>query len=149
MGVALAAVEAIEDMALDLGADARARVLHLDRDRVPVAVCAKDDRAARRVLGGVLAEIAQRLLEQVAVRLDREAVRDLHVYRDAGVGLEAGGDVAQERGKLDRLYARLLLPGVRAGKRQHRAGEPRQPAGLALDVAEEAVALDGFSFAPA
>ena len=89
------------------------------------------------MLGGVLAEIAQRLLEQVAVRLDREAARDLHVYRDAGVGLEAGGDVAQKRSKLDRLDARLLLPGMRAGQRQHRAGEPRQPAGLALDMAED------------
>ena len=119
-------------------------VLHLDRDRVAVAVRAEDDRAARRVLGGVLAEVAQRLLEQVAVRLDREAVGDLDVDRDAVVRVKLGGDLAQERRELDRLDARRLLPGVRAGEREHRAGEPRQPAGLALDVAEEAVALDGI-----
>ena len=60
------------------------------------------------------------------------------------MGLEPARDVAQERGELDRLDAWLLLSGVRARQRQHRAGESRQPAGLALDVAEETVALGGI-----
>ena len=96
------------------------------------------------MLGGVLAEVAQRLFEQVAVRRDREPVVDLHVDGDAGVRTEPRRDLAQERRQLDRLDARLLLPGVRARERQHRAREPRQPSRLALDVAEEAVALDGI-----
>ena len=40
--------------------------------------------------------------------------------------------------------ARPLLAGVRAGERQQRAREAREPRGLALDVGEEAVALDGI-----
>src|SRR4029079_2799722 len=113
-------------------------------DRVPVAVGAERDRATGRVLRGVLAEVAQRLLAQGAVRLGREAVGDLDVDDDAGMRVEPGRDLAQQRGELDRLEARRLLSGVCARQREHRAGEARQTAGLALDVAEEPVALGGI-----
>ena len=69
---------------------------------------------------------------------------DLDVDGDAGVRLELGRHVPQERRELDGLDARLLLPRVRPRERQHRAREPREPARLALDMPEEAVALDGI-----
>ena len=96
------------------------------------------------MLRGVLAEVAKRLLEQVAVRLDRESLFDLDVDHDAVVRLQPYGNLVQQRCKLDGLDARRLLPGVRACERQHCAGEARQPAGLALDVGEETVALGGI-----
>src|SRR5262249_25634474 len=80
------------------------------------------DRAARRVLRGVLAEIPERLLEQVSVRLDREAVLHLDVDRDAYVRLEPGCDLAEERGELDRLDARRPLPPACACQRPPRPG---------------------------
>ena len=79
VGVALAAVEAVEDVALHLAADAGAGVLDLERHRV----AGRATRGGRReprvgVLRRVLAEVPQRLLEQVAVRLHREPVGALH-----------------------------------------------------------------------
>src|SRR5205814_7833535 len=94
VGVALAAVEAVEDVALHLGLDPRPGVLHLDRDGVRAAVRAEHDGAARRVLRRVLAEIAERLLEQVAVRLDRKPVGHLDVNGDARMRLEPRSHLA-------------------------------------------------------
>ena len=144
MGVALAAVEPVEDVALHLRAHARPRVLHLHRDRAPVAVGTEGDGAPPGVLRGVLAEVAECLLEQVAVRVDGEPGRHLDLDGDAGVRNEPGRHLPQERRELDRLDPRQLLSRVRAGERQHRPGEPREPAGLPLDVGEEAVPLGGI-----
>ena len=98
-----------------------------------------------RVLRRVLAEVAQRLLEQVAVDARRRAP-SAHSTSTAtpSCGRRLVRDLAQQRRERDRLDARPLLPGVRARERQQRAGEPRQPRRLALDVAEEAVALGGI-----
>ena len=57
---------------------------------------------------------------------------------------EPGRHLPQERRELDRLDPRQLLSRVRAGERQHRPGEPREPARLPLDVGEEAVPLGGI-----
>ena len=56
----------------------------------------------------VLAEVPQRLLEEVAVRLDRES-RAPRRRPDAVVRPQLGGDLAQERRERDGLDARLLL----------------------------------------
>ena len=96
------------------------------------------------MLRRVLAEVPQRLLEEVGIRLHREVVGRLDVDRDAVVRPQLGRDLAQQRGDSDGLDARRLGPRVGAREREHRPREARETPRLALDVGEEAVALDGI-----
>jgi len=136
-----AAVEAVEDLPLRVRAHADAGVLDLDAHRRAYRICAQYDPPARRVFRGVLAEVAQRLLEQVAVHARREILRTFDLHRDAVVRPQVVRDLAQQRREGDLLGPWPLLHGVRARERQERASEARQPVRLALDVREEAVAL--------
>src|SRR5579862_9272999 len=82
------AIEAVEHVPLRLGAHADTGVLDLDADAAAVRVGAQDDASRWRVLRRVLAEVPQRLLEQVAVDAGGETRLALHLDDDFVVRAE-------------------------------------------------------------
>ena len=140
-------MEAVEDL-LDVGGgDPHAGVL--DGDLRPSLRRGEDDlhRAAGAVeLHRVVHEVDDDLLQPATVGLDDELFRTLDRHRETEplvTRRELGGDVAAERGDVERPLVELR----RAGLDQREVGEildqPRHPLGVALDRAEEPLARLG------
>ena len=100
------------------------------------------------VLRRVLTEVPECLRHEVAVDDPEQIGRAIDLDRHAVLRMQLLRNVLQQPGEWHCLDPRPLLPGMRAREREQRAREPRETVRLASDVCEEAVALDGSSFAP-
>ena len=144
LGVAvLAAVEAVEDVLLRLRAHADTGVLDLHTHS-----CTRPrTRATRSGRCGVcFAAFSPRFRSACSSRsrltIATSSGGQSTSTATPSIGRSSSATSCSSAPSDDRLDARPLLPGVRARERQQRAREPREPLRLALDVREEAVALD-------
>src|SRR5262245_32783527 len=132
---ALAAVEAVEDPVLLRCGDAAPGVLHFDDDGAARKLARReDDPPLLGVLDGVGGEVRERLLDEVAVSEGGQPRRAVDLELGRRPRAELGRDLLEERPQLDRLDDGYLFARLRAGEHQERAGQPAEPAGLALDV---------------
>src|SRR5205085_2865531 len=104
--------------------DARSAVGDLDRDVVAGAAEADDDECTRGMLAGVVEEVGEDPLQAARIRVDDDVI--LRQLED-GIGMPAGGNVANDSAKVDRLGPDLLAGRIEARELHQILDEVAEP----------------------